>query len=201
MSSKLTLTGRLSEEVAKSDAKRSGPCGLYHMYMRGKGVDIGYTGHKSDTVPVNGAMGIDLHTPGYDGVNLPVADRSLDYVFSSHMLEHVPTDKVLDVWRSWHRALRAGGHIVTIVPHGYLYERKRNLPSKWNRGHYRFYTPGVLLSELEAALAPNSYRVMHVRDNADGYDYSVPPTEHAQGCYEIELVIKKIEPPEWDLLP
>lgn len=196
----LTLSGKLSTEPAKSDARRSAPGGFYQTYMRGKGVDVGYTGHRSDTVPVNGAMGVDLHTKGYDGINLPVEDGSLDYVFSSHMLEHVPTENVFKTWQAWHRALRAGGYIVTIVPHAYLYERKMTPPSNWNRGHYRFYTPGRLLLEIEAALEPNSYRVVYLRDNDDDFDYSVPPTKHAQGCYEIECVVKKIDPPDWKIL-
>lgn len=172
---------------------------LYHKYMSGKGVDIGWRGNGLvDPKPVlPTSIGIETDTPGYDGINLPFPDGSLDYVFSSHMLEHHP--RPVEAIAAWHRALKVGGHIITIVPHQHLYEKKLCRPSKWNADHKRFYTPGCLLMEFEVALPPNSYRVRHLRDNDHGFDYTRGPDVHSNGCYEIELVIEKIAEPAWKL--
>ena len=141
---------------------------------------------------------LDKQYSGYDGTALPFDTESQDYVFSSHTLEHI--DNHHEVIREWFRVIKVGGHLVIIVPHQYLYEKKMNLPSKWNRDHKRFYTPSSLLIDIEESLDINSYRVVHLRDNDDGFDYNIPPEKHSGGCYEIELVIKKIDKPDWKLL-
>jgi uncharacterized protein YcsI (UPF0317 family) len=56
-----------------------------------------------------------------------------------------------------------------------------------------------LAGEFEQALVPNSYRVRHLVENDEGYDYGIPPEQHPAGCYEIELVIEKIRPPDWSV--
>lgn len=162
-------------------------------------VDIGYQGGNTEAVPIlPHAIGVDLDYPGYDGTHLPFADASVDTVFASHVLEHVADYR--GVIRDWFRTLPIGGFIVCIVPHQFLYEKRRNLPSRWNGDHKRFYTPASLLCEFEESLAVNTYRVRHLRDNDLGYLYDrIGPQQHADGCYEIELVIERIEPPAWDL--
>jgi len=121
----------------------------------------------------------------------------VDCVYSSHLLEHVvdPGETI----RDWYRVLRVGGHIVTVVPHQHLYEKKLEPPSRFNGDHKRFYTPGRLLAEFEIALQPNSFRVRHLKDNDRGHDYSIPPEKHSNWCYEIELVIEKIARVPWEL--
>jgi hypothetical protein len=51
----------------------------------------------------------------------------------------------------------------------------------------------------EEALEANSFRVRHLKENDAGFDYSLSPDVHSQGCYEIELLLEKIQPPEWTL--
>jgi hypothetical protein len=53
------------------------------------------------------AIGVDLDFPGYDGTTLPFADESVDTVYSSHMLEHVPDYRA--TIRDWHRVLEFRG--------------------------------------------------------------------------------------------
>jgi SAM-dependent methyltransferase len=173
--------------------------GFFERYMSGPVVlDIGYKGGNEEAVPIlPHAIGIDLDYPGYDGVHLPFADGSVDTVFASHIFEHVVDYRT--VIAEWFRTLRRGGFIVCMVPHQYLYEKKRSLPSRWNGDHKRFYTPARLLREFEESLPLNHYRLRHLRDNDMGYSYDIGPERHAAGCYEIELVIEKIEPPAWDL--
>jgi SAM-dependent methyltransferase len=173
--------------------------GFFSAYLGGEvTIDVGYRGDFEDAVPIlPHAIGVDLDYPGYDGKTLPFPDESVDTVYSSHMLEHVPV-----FWttiRDWHRVVRPGGFIVCIVPHQFLYEKRRGLPSLWNADHKRFYTPASLLREFETSLPPNTYRIRHLRDNDEGYTYESGPETHSGGSYEIELVVQKIVPPAWAL--
>lgn len=173
--------------------------GFFSTYFSGDVIlDIGYRGYGDNPAPIlPHAIGIDLDYPGYDGTVLPFADASVDTVYSSHTLEHIPDYRA--AIRDWHRVLRVGGYIVCVVPHQFLYEKKSGPPSFWNPDHRRFYTPASLLCEFEEALAPNTYRVRHLRDCDDGYTYDAGPETHPGGCYEIELVVQKIEKPGWNL--
>jgi SAM-dependent methyltransferase len=173
--------------------------GLFSTYMAGEvTIDVGYRGAFEDAVPIfPHAIGVDLDYPGYDGKRLPFADESVDTVYSSHMLEHVADFRT--TIRDWHRVVRSAGFIVCVVPHQFLYEKRRSLPSSWNADHKRFYTPASLLREFEASLPPNTYRVRHLRDNDENYTYEIGPEIHSGGGYEIEIVVQKIAPPAWEL--
>jgi SAM-dependent methyltransferase len=173
--------------------------GFFATYMAGEvTLDVGYRGAFDDAVPIfPHAIGVDLDYPGYDGKILPFPDESVDAVYSSHMLEHVADFQTTIA--DWHRVVRPDGFIVCVVPHQFLYEKRRSLPSSWNTDHKRFYTPASLLREFEISLRPNTYRVRQLRDSDDGYSYGVGPETHAGGGYEIELVIQKIAPPVWEL--
>jgi SAM-dependent methyltransferase len=173
--------------------------GFFAAYMAGDVIiDVGYRGYEDDPVPiVPHAIGLDLNYPGYDGLVLPFPDETADTIYCSHVLEHIADYK--RAIHDWHRVLKLGGFMICVVPHQFLYEKRWNLPSAWNADHKRFYTPASLLREFEEALAPNSYRVRHLRDGDDGYTYDLGPEHHAEGVYEIELVVEKIAKPAWDL--
>jgi hypothetical protein len=173
--------------------------GFWSRYAGGPNVlDIGYRGGDRRSLPLfEHAIGVDLDYPGYDGRTLPFADESQDVVFSSHCLEHIPN--YIRAIQEWHRVVRIGGHIITVVPNAHLYERKLRPPSSHNADHARFYTPASLLAEFETALSPNSYRVRHLIDNDAGYNYTLDSGRHPVGCYEIELVVQKIAMPAWQL--
>ncbi|MGI4977819.1 MAG: glycosyltransferase family 9 protein [Janthinobacterium lividum] len=173
--------------------------GFIDSYLSGKAIlDIGYKGYIDDVVPiVPQAVGVELDYPGYDGRTLPFADGSQDAVFASHCLEHIPDFR--NALQDWFRVLRAGGFLVIMVPHQFLYEKRVALPSQYNGDHQRFYTPASLMGDIEGSLAPNSYRLRHLADNDLHFDYSIPPERHSGGCYELELVVEKIRAPEWFL--
>jgi SAM-dependent methyltransferase len=173
--------------------------GFIEKYLSGMAIlDIGYKGYENDVVPiVPQAIGIDVDYPGYDGRRLPFPDQSQDAVFSSHCLEHVEDAQA--ALSEWFRVLKINGFLVLCVPHKHLYERKSSPPSIWNPDHRRFYTPATLLVDIEGGLEPNTYRLRHLTDNDAGYDYSIPPDQHPAGCYEIELVIQRIQQPAWHL--
>lgn len=166
--------------------------------MKGHGLDIGYKGSNPHAVPVlETATGVDVDYLGYDGKTLPFPDCSQDYVFASHVLEHI--EDPISTIKEWYRVLKVDGHMVITVPHQYLYERKLSLPSRWNEDHKRFYSPSQLLTEIDQALKPNSWRLVQYADNDRDFNYSTPPEKHAAGSYEIECVIKKIQPPTWSI--
>lgn len=182
---------RVGEETAKTYQQKI-ESGFWDRYIKGyKVLEIGYKGYQEGVEPILNAIGVDLDYPGYDGLHLPFPDQSQDAVYSSHTLEHI------EFWRraikEWFRVTRIGGHVIIVVPHRELYERRATPPSRWNEDHKRFYTPISLLSEVATALNTAEYRIRHLCENDDGYDYSLPADVHPVGCYEIELVIERIK--------
>lgn len=165
-------------------------------------LDIGYRGGDATSLPiVEGAIGLEPNGyPGYFGMSLPFEDDSVDTIHASHVLEHLQKPHVH--LEEWFRALRVGGTMILMVPHAYLYERRLTVPpSRWSPEHLFSCTPGSLMSLIENALPPNHWRLLRLRDVDDGYDYTLPPDIHPQGCLEIECVIGKIEPPTWKVEP
>jgi SAM-dependent methyltransferase len=67
-----------------------------------------------------------------------VADRSFDFVHSSHCLEHLRDPRA--ALASWLRILKRGGHLVCLVPDEDLYEQGR-FPSTFNPDHKHTFTP------------------------------------------------------------
>lgn len=189
---------RVGLESSKSYLQKSAN-GFFRQYVNGPNIlDIGYRGKSGSRVPiVEGAIGVDMDYPDYDGLALPFADESQNCVYSSHCLEHISNWK--DTLREWHRVTKIGGFIVIVVPHQHLYEKKAAPPSSWSDGHLRFYTPARLLWEIEESLKPNTYRVRHLADNDFLHNYDLPPDVHSNWCYEIDLVLERLPEPEWKL--
>lgn len=161
--------------------------GIYRKYLSGVGLDIGYGKDQGFKSIHSNAVGLDLGDGNYNGITVP---PNMDFIFSSHMLEHVFEPK--SYISEWFHKVKQGGFVFIVVPSMYRYERRKEPPSRWNADHKRFYTPARLLSEIEASLSPNSYQIVHFRDNCDGYDYSLPLDKHPVGEYDIEVCIKKL---------
>lgn len=173
--------------------------GFFDKYMSGEGLDIGFSGYLDNVVPIlESAIGVDTNYPNYDGRTLPFDTCSQDYVYSSHCLEHISDYK--NAIQDWYRVTNIGGHIIIVVPHQFLYEKKKTLGSHWNSDHKRFYSAASLLKEVEESLVPNTYRVRLLEDGDKDFDYTIPPMKHSKGQYEITLVIQKIQKPNWDLV-
>ena len=74
------------------------------------------------SLPLVGFVNVDLlPAPGVDVVAdvsgpLPFDDGSVDLVYASHVLEHLPTARVPAVLLEWRRVLREGGRILIAVP-------------------------------------------------------------------------------------
>jgi len=200
-------TGRRVGNASRRTYDEKIRTGFWAKYLGGPRVlDIGCKGNDASGTPlddgaglpiIDGAIGVDLDYPGYDGHTLPFPTESQDAVYSSHSLEHI-LDYIKAI-QEWHRVVKTGGHIIVVVPHSHLYERRRRPPSRWNLGHVRMYTSASLLAEFEAALAPNTFRVRHLLEDDRGYHYDDPPDLHARGGFEIEMVVQKISPATWQV--
>jgi SAM-dependent methyltransferase len=106
---------------------------LAHKYCVGKGLEIGGSAHnpfglnalnvdftdsmetkfKKEEIRLCGkALKVDIVAAGD---NIPLPDRSQDFVVSSHLLEHFPNP--IKALLEWDRIIRPGGIIFMIVPH------------------------------------------------------------------------------------
>ena len=192
----------MSETNRPETVARRKRLGIFERFINGKGIDIGcgisppYSYEESLTLIQPDAVAHDSHICDAHHMNV-YQDEEFEYVYSSHVLEHL-WDPVTAL-KNWYRICKTGGYMVLTVPAKYRYEKKNNLPSKWNEDHKRFYTISLLASEIEQALEPNSYLIEHLQDCADGFDWSIPPSQHSSGEYQIECVIKKISKPGWSL--
>src|SRR5574343_474805 len=99
-------------------------------YTRGKGLDVGcgpskpfphFIGIDSnfDAITGNGPEASARNLIG-DGTDLSLfSDESMDFVFSSHFLEHVQDYRA--ALAEWWRVIKPGGHLCLYLPHKDLY--------------------------------------------------------------------------------
>lgn len=80
-------------------------CGTYKVFPHFIGVDNGHHWGKT---------GIDVMSEASD-LSL-FASQSCDLVFSSHLLEHIYPEKVLDTLKEWFRVIKKGGHLIMYLP-------------------------------------------------------------------------------------
>jgi SAM-dependent methyltransferase len=108
-------------------------------FCQGLGVDIGCN-RIEWALP--GAIPVDLTLQNeYDAFNLP--SKNLDYIFSSHCLEHLPN--WVDAMDHWTKCLKWGGTLFLYLPHvSQIYWRAYN-----NRKHLWNPTEEVLRGYLE----------------------------------------------------
>lgn len=99
-------------------------------YTRGVGLDLGCGPKKAfphfigmdsgkDTELFGIQMKPDVVVPDCANIQDSVEDESCDFIFSSHLLEHIEDYKA--ALKSWWKALKAGGHLVLYLPHKALY--------------------------------------------------------------------------------
>jgi predicted SAM-dependent methyltransferase len=129
-------------------------------HTSGTGVDIGCGLNKIHSQ----AVGIDRRAGAKDagypfgaqiramGDRLPwFADASLDYVFSSHCLEHL--GDTMSALREWSRVLRPGGKLVLILPDKRIYPNVGQPGA--NPDHKHDFAP----SDIRASLTSLGLRV------------------------------------------
>ena len=128
-----------------------------------------------------------------------VEPLSFDLVYSSHCLEHI--ELPFEAFITWWSLVKAGGHLVIVVPDEELYERF-HWPPRYNGDHKHSYTTAI--PPLRAQM-PHSVRVDDLAEVCsggriislvrleDGFDPDSTRDQTADGTCEcgIELVIRK----------
>jgi predicted SAM-dependent methyltransferase len=116
-------------------------------WTRGRGLDIGAGMTRTFQHFITVDNNIDAQLFGHpmprpdlyvtDGGDLSIlADASMDFIFSSHMLEHVEEERLVKVLREWLRVLKMGGRLILYLPDADEYpkvgEEGANKDHKWN---------------------------------------------------------------------
>jgi SAM-dependent methyltransferase len=155
-------------ECSKAVARRLHDARFATRWFVGDGIDVGAggdsLGNYREMYPgMRSCRAWDL--PDGDAQTLDgVADESLDFVHSSHCLEHMREPAV--ALGHWTRVLKPGGHLVIIVPDEDLYEQGV-FPSTFNTDHKWTFTI--------AKLASWSPRSLNVTDLLNGISDRVQP--------------------------
>jgi SAM-dependent methyltransferase len=107
---------------------------------KGKGVDVGC--NRADWA-FPGAILVDPEINEFDALNFPIDAYELDYIFSSHCLEHLHNwVEVLDYWKT---KLKSGGTLFLYLPdYSQVYWRPWN-----NRKHINILSPSIIKDYLE----------------------------------------------------
>lgn len=168
--------------------------GFFDEFCVGRGLDIGAG---------RDPLFEDIETWDYDRGNGDatlmdgVENCSYDYVYCSHILEHLKNP-----WKgvaNWFRILKDGGYLIVAVPHRDLYEKKLELPSNWNPDHKTYwllerhtnpFTLG-LIQTVQEALTGVDYAIIQARVMMRGLVHGNDPTKHSWGEYSCEIVVKK----------
>ena len=109
-------------------------------FCKGYGYDIGFC---KEEWKLPGARGIDIAlNDGYNANNLP-SDTLVDYIYSSHCLEHV--DNWVETLELWLTKLKPQGVLFLYLPDfSQTYWRPWN-----NRKHKHCFTPDIIKGFLE----------------------------------------------------
>lgn len=128
-----------------------------------------------------------------------VEDGSLDFVHSSHCLEHLRDPK--EGLRNWFRVVKEGGYLVIIVPDEDLYEQGV-FPSTFNRDHKWTFTILKVKSWSERSIniidmvrdLESTAEIIKIEQLSASYRFDLPRFDQTLtpiGESGIELIIRK----------
>lgn len=159
---------------------------LLPRYTRGRGLEIGCGMEKAfphfigvDNGHHFGQGAADVMA---DAADLSMfADESMDFVFSSHVLEHM--EDMGAALREWSRVLKPGGHLCLYVPSANLYP-KVGEPGA-NPDHKHDIYPGDIKDLLEFDIY--NFRQMECGERGEGIEY---------GLFEVYQKLEAKDAPE-----
>ena len=115
-------------------------------YTRGRGLDIGCgpikqfphwigVDNKKDSALYNISITPDITVDTAETLSL-FASQSMDFCFSSHLLEHIPYERVAAALKEWMRVIQYRGYLVLYLPDEDEYpkvgEKDSNPDHQWN---------------------------------------------------------------------
>jgi len=120
-------------------------------YTNGRGLDLGCGQFKAfphftgvDNGHHWGMKGVDVHVDTCENLDIFASD-SMDFIFSSHLLEHIANYKVS--LKEWFRVLKVGGRLVLYLPHKELYP---NIGEKGaNPDHKNDFMPDDIIGAMK----------------------------------------------------
>lgn len=177
----------------------------YQKFFKGTGVDVGCGNDciiqfKKEFNKMRDVRAWDIRDG--DGQYLrDISDFSLDFVHSSHSLEHMRDWKI--ALTNWLRVVKKGGYVIVSIPEWEMYEHKQ-WPSRSNSDHkwafslnfldVTIFAPVVILSVpmLEEEF---SCKVEILQNIEIGYDpsrgYADQTADSGTEC-AIEMILKKL---------
>ncbi|HEX9276432.1 MAG TPA: class I SAM-dependent methyltransferase [Casimicrobiaceae bacterium] len=196
------------KECSKSIPRRLADSNFGHRYFVGNGIDIG---GKPDPLALYAELFtrvVSVRTWDIEDGDAQfltgIADESLDFVHSSHCLEHLADPR--EGLRNWFRVIRPGGHLIVTVPDEDLYEQGI-FPSTFNLKHRHTFTifkraswsaSSISVLPLLEELGPHS-QVLKIELLDSSYRYGLPRYDQTQtpiGECGIEFVVRKRRPEE-----
>ena len=191
------------KECSKSIARRLADPNFAARYFVGQGLDIG---GKPDPLALYQELFVRMeHVRTWDVEDgdaqflSSVDDASVDFVHSSHCLEHLRDPR--EGLKNWLRIVRPGGHLIVTVPDEDLYEQG-TFPSTFNRDHKWTFTVfkrrswsdrSINVLELLLELGPDADPVK-VELLASTYRFRLPRYDQSQTPIAecgIEFVVRK----------
>jgi SAM-dependent methyltransferase len=131
----------MSKECGKALARRLRDPNFLRFYFVGQGLDVGGgpdpLGAYQEFFPLITKIDCWDWEQGDAQFMSSIPDETLDFVHSSHCLEHM-VDPVIAL-KNWFRLLKPGGHMVITIPDEDLYEQGI-FPSTYNTDHKWTFT-------------------------------------------------------------
>ena len=133
-------------------------CGMSKAFPHFIGVDNGHHW---------GTAGADVAVKTCEDLSI-FAGQSMDFVFSSHLLEHIKYESVPDTLKEWFRLVKPKGHLILYLPDEDEYpkvgEPGANPDHKWNVNYDKV---------VEAAKTVCSWDLVRFEKRNQGNEYSL----------------------------
>jgi len=97
------------------------------------------------------------------------ADKSMDFVFSSHLLEHI--EHFEDALREWWRVIKPGGHLVLYLPHRDFYPNIGQPGANPDHKH-DFWPADIVEAMLRVASGESGWDLLENEERNEGREYS-----------------------------
>lgn len=148
-------------------------------YTRGRGLDLGcgpkkafdhFTGvdNKHHAAQFGWEIHPDITVETCEKLDL-FADKSMDFVFSSHLLEHI--EQFEDALREWWRVVKVGGYLVLYLPHKKFYPNIGQPGSNPDHKH-DFVPKDISEAMLQLASGESGWDLLENEDRNEGREHS-----------------------------